>query len=209
MKTPYLEAPDRQSDFVQSLLHALLANGAQPMQDKAHASVVVSILRDNVTRRVLSVSALNQPNEYEVTYTVSFSVTAGDKELLPAQELSATRTYSFDERLLLAKEHEEDDPARGHGARSRRYGHAAAVEPLAQAHVPDAHGAAGTPSIARRCVALLGRYGLTLTPGCARPNPSPAPTGARARPGLQGSRLLPAPTRRCTPCCTKPLTSSA
>ncbi|HSY44501.1 MAG TPA: LPS assembly lipoprotein LptE [Steroidobacteraceae bacterium] len=108
VKTPYLEAPDRQSDFVQSLLHALLANGAQPMQDKAHASVVVSILRDNVTRRVLSVSALNQPNEYEVTYTVSFSVAAGDKELLAAQELSATRTYSFDERLLLAKDHEED-----------------------------------------------------------------------------------------------------
>jgi len=108
VKTPYLEAPDRQSDFVRSLLHALLANGAQPMQDKAHASVVVSVLRDNVTRRVLSVSALNQPNEYEVTYTVSFSVTAGDKELLPAQELSATRTYSFDERLLLAKEHEEE-----------------------------------------------------------------------------------------------------
>jgi LPS-assembly lipoprotein len=108
VKTPYLEAPDRQSDFVQSLLHALLANGAQPMPDKAHASVVVSILRDNVTRRVLSVSALNQANEYEVTYTVSFSVTAGDKELLPAQELSATRTYSFDERLLLAKEHEEE-----------------------------------------------------------------------------------------------------
>ncbi len=37
---------------------------------------------------------LNQPNEYEITYTVSFSVTAGDKELLPPQELSATRTYS-------------------------------------------------------------------------------------------------------------------
>jgi LPS-assembly lipoprotein len=56
----------------------------------------------------LSVSALNQPNEYEVTYTVRFAVTAGDKELLPAQEVSATRTYSFDERQLLAKGHEED-----------------------------------------------------------------------------------------------------
>ena len=41
-----------------------------------------------------------------------FSVTAGDKELLPPQEVSATRTYSFDERLLLAKDHEEDSPAR-------------------------------------------------------------------------------------------------
>jgi len=108
VKSPYVEAPDRQSDFVQSLRHALLSNGAQLMQDRSQASAVVSILKDNVERRVLSVSALNQPNEYEVTYTVGFSVTAGDKELLPAQEVTATRTYSFDERLLLAKGHEED-----------------------------------------------------------------------------------------------------
>jgi len=61
-----------------------------------------------VTRRVLSVSATNQPNQYEVTYTVGFSVSAADKELLAPQELTATRTYSFDERLLLAKNHEEE-----------------------------------------------------------------------------------------------------
>jgi LPS-assembly lipoprotein len=108
LKSPYVEAPDRQSEFVQSLRHALLSNGVQIMQDRTRASAVVSILKDNVARRVLSVSALNQPNEYEVTYTVGFSVTAGDKELLPVQEVTATRTYSFDERQLLAKGHEED-----------------------------------------------------------------------------------------------------
>jgi LPS-assembly lipoprotein len=108
VKTPYLEAPDRQSAFIQSLRHALLSNGAQLAQEQDKASAVVSILRDSFTRRVLSVSATNQPNEYEVTYTVGFSVSAGDKQLLSPQELSATRTYSFDERLLLAKGHEEE-----------------------------------------------------------------------------------------------------
>lgn len=108
VKTPYLEAPDRQSDFVQSLRHALLSSGAHLASDKGQASAVVSIVRDTVTRRVLSVSATNQPNEYEVTYTIDFVVMAGDKELLAQQELSATRSYSFDERLLLAKGHEED-----------------------------------------------------------------------------------------------------
>jgi LPS-assembly lipoprotein len=39
---------------------------------------------------------------------VRFTVSAADRELLPVQEVSATRTYSFDERLLLAKDHEED-----------------------------------------------------------------------------------------------------
>lgn len=108
VRTLYVEAPDRQSDFVQNLRHVLQANGAQLMQDRTKASAVVSILKDDVVRRVLSVSALNQPNEYEVTYTVGFSVTAGEKEVLPAQEETAVRTYSFDERLLLAKGHEED-----------------------------------------------------------------------------------------------------
>jgi LPS-assembly lipoprotein len=108
VKTPYLEAPDRQSDFVQSLRRALLSNGAHLAREKGEASAVVSIVRDTVNRRVLSVSGTNQPNEYEVTYTIDFVVTAGDHELLPSQEISATRSYSFDERLLLAKGHEED-----------------------------------------------------------------------------------------------------
>jgi LPS-assembly lipoprotein len=108
MKNPYVEAPDTQSDFIQSLRHALLSDGAQPVQDRTKATAVVSILRDSVSRRTLTTSALNQPVEYEVTYTVSFSVTAGDKELLTAQEISTTRTYSFQEQLLLAKGHEED-----------------------------------------------------------------------------------------------------
>jgi len=108
VKTPFLEAPDPQSDFVQYLRHNLLSNGAQLMPEKGDASAVVSILNDRFARRVLSVSSINRVNEYEVTYTIAFSVTAGGKELLPPQELTTTRTYSFDETALLAKGHEED-----------------------------------------------------------------------------------------------------
>lgn len=107
IKTPFVEASDRQSEFVQSLRRALLTSGAHPTEQKGDASAVVSILKDDFNRRVLSLSATNQPSEYEITYTVRFSVTAGDKELLPPQEVSSTRSYSFDERLLLAKSHEE------------------------------------------------------------------------------------------------------
>ncbi len=108
VKRPYVEAADRQSDFAQSLRRSLLSNGARLQQNKSDSSAVVSILKDSFTRRVLSVSATNQPNEYEITYAVRVSVSAGDKELLPPQDVSATRTYSFTEPLLLAKGHEED-----------------------------------------------------------------------------------------------------
>ena len=107
MKAAYVQATDQQTDFVQSLRKALLTSGARPPYDKSTASSVVYILKDVVTRRTLSVSAQNKPNEYEITYVVRFSVSAGEKELLAPQEISATRSYSFDETKLLAKEHEE------------------------------------------------------------------------------------------------------
>jgi LPS-assembly lipoprotein len=107
MKTAYVSATDMQTDFAQSLRKALLTSGARPPGDKKVASSVVNILKDDVVRRTLSVSAQNKPNEYEITYNVRFSVTSGDKELLAPQDISAIRSYSFDETRLLAKEHEE------------------------------------------------------------------------------------------------------
>ena len=102
-----MQANDQQTDFVQSLRKALLISGARLPADKNTASSVVYILKDEVVKRTLSVSALNQPNEYEVTYNVRFSVSTGDKELLAPQDISAKRSYSYDEARQLAKEHEE------------------------------------------------------------------------------------------------------
>lgn len=107
IRRPYIHADDQQSDFVQSLRRQMLISGAQPVDSPDQATAVVDILYDNVTPRVLSVSAQNRPTEYQVTYTVRFSVTAGGRELLPPQQVSSMRSYSFDESLLLAKEHEE------------------------------------------------------------------------------------------------------
>ena len=108
IRHPYIQAPDQQSDFVQSLRRQMLISGAHPVDLPGRATAVVHILSDRVARRVLSVSAQNRPTEYQITYTVRFSVTAGGKVLLPPQQVSAVRSYSFDESLLLAKEHEEE-----------------------------------------------------------------------------------------------------
>jgi LPS-assembly lipoprotein len=107
VKTPYVQTNDRQSEFAVSLERAMISSGAHPVEEKNQASVVVNILRDDVVRRTLSVSAQNQPDEYELTYTVRFSVTAGDKELLPPTDISNVRSFAFAEQLLLAKNHEE------------------------------------------------------------------------------------------------------
>jgi LPS-assembly lipoprotein len=107
MKNAYVQAKDMQTDFAQSLRKALLTSGSRPPADLHSATSIVNIIKDDVVRRTLSVSAQNKPNEYEITYTVRFSVTSGDKELLAPQDISAIRSYSFDETRLLAKEHEE------------------------------------------------------------------------------------------------------
>lgn len=107
LTTTLVQAENDQSDFVQGLRKALLASGAEFAASRQEAKSVVHILNDEVTQRVLSVSARNLPREYELTYTVRFSVSAGEEVLLPPEEVSVSRDYSFDERALLAKEHEE------------------------------------------------------------------------------------------------------
>jgi LPS-assembly lipoprotein len=107
LRAPLLEARDRQTDFVQSLRRALLTAGARVTDETDEASAVVHVLDDELDERVLAVSSTNLPREYELTYKVRFSVSANGTELLAAQDVSATRDFSFDEHYLLAKDNEE------------------------------------------------------------------------------------------------------
>jgi LPS-assembly lipoprotein len=103
----YVIAGDQQSDFVQGLRKALITSGGKLATKSEDASGTVRITTDSVSQKILSVSANNVPREYEITYTVEFSVSAPGKELLPTQKVEVTRNYSFNERTLLAKENEE------------------------------------------------------------------------------------------------------
>jgi outer membrane lipopolysaccharide assembly protein LptE/RlpB len=78
----------------------------QATRDGATSTIDVS--KDLVEQRTLAVSAQNIPSEYELTYTVTFSVHGKDKELLAPQTISLSKDYSFDVTLQLAKEHEAD-----------------------------------------------------------------------------------------------------
>ena len=107
LATSYVEAKDMQSEYVQGLRKALLAAGARLAQESSGATAVVHVLEDTAAPRVLAVSAADLPIEYEITYTVRFSVTADGKDLLGPQEIVARRDYSFDPYVLLAKSDEE------------------------------------------------------------------------------------------------------
>jgi LPS-assembly lipoprotein len=107
LATTRVIAEDDQTDFVQGLRRALLSSGSKLTDLSEHATGVVRIHKDEVSQKIISVSVNNIPREYEVTYTVEFSVEGTSGELLPSQKVSITRDYSFDETKLLAKENEE------------------------------------------------------------------------------------------------------
>ncbi|MFO1401418.1 MAG: LPS assembly lipoprotein LptE [Steroidobacteraceae bacterium] len=102
-----IETEDPQSEFYHALRQQLQDAGADTDGGAADAATL-RILRDGTAERVLSVSARNVPTEYELSYSVRLVVSAGGRELLPVEEFTLTRDYSFDETALLAKQHERE-----------------------------------------------------------------------------------------------------
>ena len=113
---PYLSLKDPYTDFSREFEHQLKSSGATLQSVRANATVTIDVTKDLVERRTLSVTAQNIPTEYELTYTVTFSVHGPNGELLTPQTISLSQDYSFQEQVLLAKEHEADS-LRQHMAR--------------------------------------------------------------------------------------------
>jgi len=102
-----IETSDTESDFYFGLRKALLATGTR-LDEQGHddTATVIHVLGDATAQRILTVSALNVPTEYELSYSVKFSVTAQGRELIPAEAHVLVRDYVFSESELLAKERE-------------------------------------------------------------------------------------------------------
>jgi LPS-assembly lipoprotein len=99
---------DELSAFSIELFRGLERAGAQRVASVAEADAVIRVRTDRSRRRVLSVSARNTPQEFEIVYQVVYSIEAGGSEVVPPQSLELTRSISFDESQLLAKDREEE-----------------------------------------------------------------------------------------------------
>ena len=105
--TTYVEAPQRFTEFHARLTDALAAQGVELAESRDDAGAVLRILEDTTGQRVLSVSARNTPQEYEVFYAVGFSLEAGGAALIGNEFLVATRSYSYDPTQVLGMSAEE------------------------------------------------------------------------------------------------------
>jgi LPS-assembly lipoprotein len=102
-----IETSDTESDFYFGLRKALLAAGTR-IDESGHddSATVIHVLHDITAQRILTVSALNVPTEYELSYSLKFSVTAQGRDLIPAESHVLVRDYNFSENELLAKQRE-------------------------------------------------------------------------------------------------------
>jgi LPS-assembly lipoprotein len=107
MATTYVETDDRYTDFNRALRDSLEASGARLAHNKDDATAVVRIIKDVSGQRVLTVSGRNTPEEYEVYYSIEYSVDGRTEELIPPQRVELTREYSYDETAVLAKQKEQ------------------------------------------------------------------------------------------------------
>ena len=103
----FVLASDEVTPFAVELRRAIERSGGTITSSSREAEVIVRIQKDRSGRRVLSVSARNTPQEYEIFYSIEYSVERAGKEVLETQPLEMTRNLSFDETQLLAKDREE------------------------------------------------------------------------------------------------------
>lgn len=107
MATTYVETSDRYTDFNRALRESLEASGARIANNKNEATAIVRIIKDESGQRVLTVSGRNTPEEFEVFYSIEYAVDGRTEELISPQRVELTRDYSFDERMVLAKQKEQ------------------------------------------------------------------------------------------------------
>jgi LPS-assembly lipoprotein len=104
----YVASAAPHSDFVSSVTEALRLRGATIVGKEEPGAAQLNVTADDTGQRVLSVSALNIPREYEVYYSITFSLQVGGQKLIEGETLVVTRSYTYDETQVLAKASEEE-----------------------------------------------------------------------------------------------------
>ena len=108
MERTYIATDDRHSAFYRAFKASLHEAGVSVLDSPTSATATFTIFYDETDQRVLSVSARNVPTEYEVYYTIQYSLDTAMTSLLEPQTLTLTRDYTYDSTLVLGKAREEE-----------------------------------------------------------------------------------------------------
>ena len=112
-----IQGISKHSELGRELTRALTAAKVNVLDE---SETLLSITRDNFSKRVLSLDSAGRVNQYELSYQLGFSLLKKVKseneesdgkqmivDLIPAQNITEKREYLFDANLVLAKADEE------------------------------------------------------------------------------------------------------
>ena len=109
MAATYLEASDRYTPFYRGLEESLERGGVDIVDSVVAAGAVIRIEDDRSGQKVLTVSGRHVPTEYDVYYSVTYSVWHDGVEVLPSTTLVKRQDYTYDPTLVLGKNREEQE----------------------------------------------------------------------------------------------------
>lgn len=95
-------------EFRDALENALRSSNATVVEHKDEASAVLSISKQKLEKRTLSINAQGQVQQYQLRYSVVYSLAeAGGKTLVSAKEVNFVREFTFDGSDILGNRGEE------------------------------------------------------------------------------------------------------
>ena len=101
----YIRAGDTYTDFYRELAMQVRNAGRQVQAEQA--GVIIAISADTAGQRVVSVSAIDTPEQYQVYYSIEYTIQVAGRTILPAERAELTATYSYDINSVLAKQREQ------------------------------------------------------------------------------------------------------
>lgn len=108
MEATLVEGVGLNSDLGRALQQSIRGGGGNVVKSTDDASAVLSVQKNDMRRRVLSVDSRGKANEYELTYTLGFALRdPKGTQLLEPQTISVVRAYNFDADNALAMSNEE------------------------------------------------------------------------------------------------------
>ncbi|WP_455210747.1 LPS-assembly lipoprotein LptE [Kaarinaea lacus] len=104
----YVE-PQQAPLITEAIKQAFTEQKLEPVQEKAQAQVVINVSQERYQRRVLSVGASGNVQEYELNYAVNLGILdAKGEPLADPQILRVSREMRYDSAEVVAKAGEEE-----------------------------------------------------------------------------------------------------
>jgi outer membrane lipopolysaccharide assembly protein LptE/RlpB len=108
MASTYIDAEDRYTPFYRDLRVALEQGGVTMAPSPINADAIIRVEKDATGQEVLTISTRNVPTEYDVFYSVSYSVWINGEEVMPSRTLTLSQDYTYDEAQVLGKKREAE-----------------------------------------------------------------------------------------------------